>query len=100
MSVEKEEQYSEGDICIVAQTSRCLQFHTARIQTISGNTVSVVYLSTNEKDIIPFGSQVRSLKYVGRGIEKRGLDNLRQANQKKDSLTKKSKTGEFSSGKY
>ena len=60
-SIEKGEQYSVGDICMVAQTSRCLQFHTTRIQTISGNNISVIYLSTNEHDIIPLGSQVRSL---------------------------------------
>ena len=46
---------------MVAQTSRCLQFHTTRIQTISGNNISVIYLSTNEHDIIPLGPQVRSL---------------------------------------
>ena len=67
--MKKGEKYSEGDIFIVAQTSRCLQFHTARIQKISGNNVSVVYLSTNKKDIIPLGYQVRLLKHVGRGIE-------------------------------
>ena len=89
MSVEKEEQYSEGDICIVAQTSRCLQFHTARIQTISGNTVSVVYLSTNEKDIIPFGSQVRSLKYVGRGIEKKKVRQSKASEPEKGFIDKK-----------
>ena len=41
-STEKGEQYSMGDICVVAQTLRCLQFHTARIQTISGNNISVI----------------------------------------------------------
>ena len=37
---------------MVAQTSSCLQYHTTRIKTISGNNLSVVYLSTNEKNII------------------------------------------------
>ena len=45
---------------MIAQTSRCLQFHTTRIQTISGNNVSVVYLSTNEKEIIPLEPQVQA----------------------------------------
>ena len=51
-SMVRDEQSSAGDICMVAQTSKCLQFHTARIQTISGNTVSFIYLSTKEKYII------------------------------------------------
>ena len=43
-STEKGEQYSVGCICMVAQTSRCLQFHTARIQTVHRNNLSVIYL--------------------------------------------------------
>ena len=50
-----DKQYSVGDICMVAQTSKCLQFHTARIQKISVNIVAVMYLSTNEKGIVPIG---------------------------------------------
>ena len=56
---------------MVARTSRCLQFHTTKIQTISGNNILVIYLSTNEHDIIPLGPQVRSLQHVGQGIERK-----------------------------
>ena len=65
---------------MVAQSSKCLQFHTDRIQNISGNTVSVMYLSTNEKGIIPVGSQVRSIEQVGRGIERRRVRQLTAIN--------------------
>ena len=60
-----DEQYSVGDICMVAQTSKCLQFHTALIQKTSVNTVAVMYLSTNEKGIIHIGYQVQSIEQVG-----------------------------------
>ena len=43
-STEKGEQYSVGGICMVAHTSRCLQFYTARIQTMHRNHISVIYL--------------------------------------------------------
>ena len=70
LSTALDEQHSVGGICMVAQTSKCLQFHPARIQKISGNTVSVMYLSTNEEDIIPVGSQVRSIEQVELVIER------------------------------
>ena len=56
---------------MVAQTYIYLQFHSTRIQTISANDISVIYLSTNEKEIIPLGLQARSLEHIGRGIERR-----------------------------
>ena len=31
----------------------------------------MIYLTTEERDVIPFGSQVRSLNHAGRGIERR-----------------------------
>ena len=72
-----ENQYSVGDICMVIQTSKCLQFHTARIQKISVSTVAVIYLSTNEQSIVPMGPQMKSSEQVGRGIERR---KVRQSN--------------------
>ena len=72
-----DKQYSVRDICMVAQTSKCLHFHTARIQKISVSTVAVIYISTNEQGIIPIGSQVQSSEHVGRGIERR---KVRQSN--------------------
>ena len=76
-STAHEKQYSMVEICMVAQTSKCLQFHTARIQKISVSTVAVIYISTNEQGIIPIGSQVQSSEHVGRGIERR---KVRQSN--------------------
>ena len=37
-----DKQYSVRDICMVAQTSKCLHFHTARIQKISVNICNTV----------------------------------------------------------
>ena len=59
---------------MVDHTSKCLQFHTARIQKISVNTVAVMYLSTNEKDIVPIRHQVQSSEQVGRDIERRQVE--------------------------
>ena len=52
------EKYTVGEICMVAQTRRCLQFHTTSILKISETTLSVIYLTTKERDIIPLGSYV------------------------------------------
>ena len=46
-------------IYMVAHIYRCLQFSTAGIQTISGNDILFIYLSTSEKYIIPLGPQAR-----------------------------------------
>ena len=62
---------------MVAQTSKCLQFHTARMQKILVNTVAVMYLSTSEKGIVPTGHQVQSSEQVGGVIERR---RVRQSN--------------------
>ena len=59
---------------MVDHTSKCLEFHTARIQKISVNTVAVMYLSTNEKDIVPIRHQVQSSEQVGRDIERRQVE--------------------------
>ena len=56
---------------MVTHTSKCLQFYTAQLQKIAVNTVAVMYISTNEKGIIPIGLQVQSIEQVGRGIERR-----------------------------
>ena len=73
---------------MVAQTSSCLQYHTTRIKTISGNNLSVVYLSTNEKNIIHQGLRCNHQRTQDEASKENALDHLRQANQKKDSLTK------------
>ena len=50
-----DKKYSVGDMCMVTQTSKWLQFRTSRIQKTSDNTVSVVYLLTNESGINSIG---------------------------------------------
>ena len=72
-----DEQYSVEDIYMVTHTFKCLQFYTAQLQKIAVNTVAAMYISTNEKGIIPIGLQVQSIEQVGRGIERR---RVRQSN--------------------
>lgn len=95
-SIENGEQYSVGDMCMVAQIYRYLQFYTARIQLISGNDILVIYLSTNEKDIIRLGPQVRSLEHVGRGIASRRV-RIPTAHGSKKGLLNKYGTGQGNS---
>ena len=63
------EKYAVGDMYMVAQINRFLRFHTVSIHKISETALSVIYLTTKERDIIPLGPQVRSLDHLGRGIE-------------------------------
>ena len=56
---------------MIAQTNKCLQFHTACISQILEETLIVRYLSTNEKDNIPIGPQVKLLNEIGRDTKRR-----------------------------
>ena len=47
--------YEVGDVCMVSQTPRCLQYHPARITNIENNLCKVTYLTTNLSDVIPGG---------------------------------------------
>ena len=63
----QEVKYAVGDICMISQSSRCLQFHPACITQIVDNNLSILYLTTTLCDAIPMGHQVRSLYQVRRG---------------------------------
>ena len=52
---------------MVSQTKNYLQFHTVIITVILGSTLFVRYLTTNEVDNIPIGSQVKLLDQKGWG---------------------------------
>ena len=52
---------------MVSQTSRFLQFHSVCITQIVVNNLSILYLTTKASDVLPMGSQVKSLDLVGRG---------------------------------
>ena len=54
---------------MVSQTSRCLQFHPARITNIENNMFSVIYLTTKALEVIPGKEQIQSLVQVGRGTK-------------------------------
>ena len=53
--------YAVGEVCMVSQTPRCLQYHQARITKIENNLCAVTYLTTNLSDVIPGGVQIRTL---------------------------------------
>ena len=59
-------QYAVGDICMVSQTNKCIQFHPVSLTRIAEHHLSIIYLTTKARDIIPIGPQVRSLYQVGR----------------------------------
>ena len=63
--------YAVGDVCMVSQTPRCLQYHPARITNIENNLCKVTFLTTNLSDVIPGGIQIRTLRQVGRGVKRR-----------------------------
>ena len=47
---ENKKEYTVGGICMVAQTSNFLQFHTAHISQTLGSTLTVRYLNNSESD--------------------------------------------------
>ena len=53
-------------MCMVSQTNKCLQFHTANIIQILDNTLIVRYLNNSENGNIPMGPQVTLLNQIGR----------------------------------
>ena len=59
-------QYTVGDICIVSQTNKYIQFYPTSITRIADHHLSIIYLTTKASDIIHIGPQVRSLDQVGR----------------------------------
>ena len=63
--------YAVGDVCMVSQTPRCLQYHPARITNIKNTLFAVTYLTTSLSDVIPEGVQKRTLRQVGRGVKRR-----------------------------
>ena len=62
--------YAVGEVCMVSQTPRCLQYHPARITNIENNLFVVKYLTTSLSDVIPGGIQIRKLGQVGRGVKR------------------------------
>ena len=59
-------EYKVGDICMVSQTNKCLQFHTTDIIQILDNTLTVRYLNNSGNGNIPMGPQVTLLNQIGR----------------------------------
>ena len=64
-------EYAVGDICMVSQTNKCLQFHTTHIIQTLDNTLTVRYLKNSESRNIPMGPQIKLLNQIGRGAKRR-----------------------------
>ena len=62
--------YEVGEVCMVSQTLRCLQYHPARITNIEHNLFEVKYLTTSLSDVLPGGIQIQKLGQVGRGVKR------------------------------